>query len=135
MDEGQVAALLVGLALLPAALLLHLLAAKMKAGMLPRNRTMGLRTRKLQVSDEAWEIGHRAALPHIYAAAWVSYGAAALSVSSMLLIPGEESAGLYLGTVIGLFALVVLFLCWSSVRSAHRAVDERLDDASGGAAV
>ncbi|TLP94078.1 SdpI family protein [Nesterenkonia salmonea] len=125
--DGGISLLITGLALAPAVLMLHMMAAQVKSGKLTRNYVWGLRTRKLQSSDEAWDIGHRAAQPHLYALAYWTYGAMAACVLGALVVRSEEAAGVFIMVVIGGFTAAVLIHAWRAVVVAHRAVDQRLE--------
>ncbi|NDK32307.1 SdpI family protein [Nesterenkonia haasae] len=124
--DGGVLLLITGLSLAPAVLILHMLAAQVKSGTLRRNLLWGLRTRKLQSSDEAWDIGHRAAQPHLYALAYWTYGAIAACFAAALVVRSEEAAGTFIMVVIGIFTAAVLLHVWRAVVVAHRAVEQKL---------
>ena len=49
-------------------------------GILARNSMAGLRTRAMLASDEAWEVGHRTALPIVVATAALTVLAAVTSI-------------------------------------------------------
>lgn len=125
--DGGIMLLITALSLAPAVLLLHIMAAQVKSGMLKRNYIWGLRTRKLQSSDEAWEIGHAAAQPHLFALAYWTYGAVAACLLAALVIRSEDAAGSFLMVTIGGFTTAVLLHAWRAVVVAHRAVDKRLE--------
>lgn len=119
-------------ALLPAAGILHYMAAQVKNGQLLRNYVMGLRTAKLHASDEAWEVGHRAALPQLYAMAYLTYAVALVCGIGAFFISSDQAAGGFTALVIGGLTTIILWLCWRAVRVAHRAVDTQCgpDDAA-----
>lgn len=53
-------AMLLGLVLIVAGILLAVVAAKSRNGTLPRNWIVGIRTTTTMASDEAWDLAHRA---------------------------------------------------------------------------
>lgn len=105
-----------GLALIIAGVAIFWSARKAASGNLERNWAMGLRTRKLMASDEAWEQGHRAASPTLMLAAAVSVAA------GIAVVPQKDDGTA--GTIITLLgALAMLALVLLSVRRAHRALE------------
>ncbi|WP_300344002.1 hypothetical protein [Nesterenkonia sp.] len=125
---GGVLLLVVGLSLAPAGLLFQLMASQVRGGAMDTvSHVWGLRTKKLQSSDEAWRVGHRAALGHLQAMAWWTWGAVAACLLGALVIRSEELAGYVLMLVVGGFTVAVLGHTWRAVVTAHRAVDDRLE--------
>lgn len=105
-----------GLALIIAGVVIFWSARKAASGSLERNWAMGLRTRKLMASDEAWEIGHRAAAPTLM------WAAATSVLAGAAVVPQKDDGAA--GTIITLGgAFVLLTLVLLSVRRAHRALE------------
>ncbi|MFP3713252.1 SdpI family protein [Puerhibacterium sp. TATVAM-FAB25] len=94
-----------------------------RGGGLPRNGTIGVRTRRTLRSDAAWSAGQAAATPYLVAMAAVSaFGAVGLGV--VQLAGGAEALGHVLA--LGSYGLVVVtaLLAW---RAADRAADAAAD--------
>ncbi|MGP5735950.1 SdpI family protein [Candidatus Corynebacterium faecigallinarum] len=56
------------------------LTSSIKSGSLTRNTSIGLRTKATLASDESWDQGHKAALPHLNAMAITGFVGAAVTV-------------------------------------------------------
>lgn len=105
-----------GIAMIFAGLTVIWTARKAAAGRLERNWAMGLRTKRLMASDEAWETGHRAAAPMLVAAGLVSIVAGALAIPQ----PDDGAAGTAIVLTGAGLLLIMVFL---SLRQANKAVD------------
>lgn len=77
-------------ALIIVTLLCYDMARRTAAGSFTRNHVYGLRVASTLASDEAWDTGHRAALPYLRALSW---GGLAMSVVTGGLILGYVIAG------------------------------------------
>lgn len=107
---------LTGIAMIAAGTAVIWTARKAATGRLERNWAMGLRTKRLMASDEAWETGHRAAAPMLMGAGAVSIIAGAVT------IPQPDDGAI--GTAIVLTgAGLLLVMVIVSLRQAHRAVE------------
>lgn len=95
---------------------LLVMAALGAKGTLPRNGFAGIRTRKTMTSDEAWNVGHRAAAGYTAAAGVASIGG---GVAAILTTDSDvASAMVVIGTAAVTVGLVML-----ATRRAHRAID------------
>lgn len=87
-------------------------------GSLPRNQFAGMRTRKLMASDQAWKIGHTAALDVTRRSAYWLLPATAIFLAMILVSP--------LVALLGQSALSVasFVLIWFALSAANHAVDQ-----------
>lgn len=93
--------LLGGVSLVGCAVLLWWATAAAAAGRLPRNASIGIRTRATTASDAAWVAGHRAALSPARAVAIVS-GLLGVAMAATSVVAGTADPG---AAVITLFVL------------------------------
>lgn len=113
---------------------LHMCAAWVKGGTLTRNRMIGIRTTTMMASGEAWSAGHRAALPHIYRAAWLCYATAAVAVIALLAAPDPNTGGPMIGVLMSVFVVGLCVLCWWMTRVGNAAAREADPQATGSSA-
>ncbi|WPF65228.1 MULTISPECIES: SdpI family protein [unclassified Corynebacterium] len=103
-------------------------------GDLPRQSLVGLRTRATQASDEAWEAGHRAALPALRASIASGYVTLALSAvgAVFFLTVGQNLSPNYLliVTLSGLFVPAVVLMRAARVadRAARKIINHHRPD-------
>ena len=105
-----------GIAMIFAGLAVIWTARKAAAGKLERDWAMGLRTKALMASDEAWETGHRAAAPMLIGAGVVSVVAGAVAIPQ----PDDGLAGTAIVLTGAGLLLVMVFL---ALRQANRAIE------------
>lgn len=116
--------------LLIIALLVGVMARQIRQAALPRNGLFGIRTAQTKASDEAWRVGHRAALPLLRVAVVVAVIAAfvllGLSVWLSHVAPGLAKS--VDATVVQvLFGVVVVVVLAAAVKAnaAAREVNTR----------
>ncbi|MCF2572904.1 SdpI family protein [Brevibacterium sp. UCMA 11754] len=81
-----------------------------------RNSVIGIRTRHTLASGAAWEAGHRAGVPYLYAMAVISIGHA------MALLCVELSGARTPGHVLSLLGWVLILVCAAlAVKAANQA--------------
>lgn len=96
------------------------LAGMVRAGILDRNRAVGIRTRATKASDQAWTVGHRAALGAIRGTGAFCLGSGVVAGALALVVPGPLGSRLTLWAVgAGFFGLAVGLVLM--VRRAHAA--------------
>lgn len=99
-----------------AGVVLLVMAALGAKGTLPRNGFAGIRTHKTMASDEAWNVGHRAAAGYTAVAGVASIGG---GVAALFVADNDAAiAALSLGTAVVTVSLVLL-----ATRRAHAAID------------
>lgn len=101
------------------------LAAMIRNGELPRNRAVGIKTRATLASDQAWEAGHRAALPWMLRLGWTCLGVALVLVTVLLVGVQEVPALILFGVVMVVLLLFSVPLTIVSNRAA-RAAESRV---------
>lgn len=120
---GASPAVWLGLSSLPVilGLILVICGSKFAKGGIGRNSAVGIRTAKLMASDEAWEVGHRAAAGTLSAAGWITI---ALGVVGAIvgIFAGLDSA--VAGIVSVVFVIPAIVGVLLATQKAHRAVDE-----------
>ena len=89
------------------------------AGELPRNGLVGIRTRKTQRDDAAWQAGHAAAAPLVRAVTFVCFAASALVLVGAAVT--QEPA--VVGVIALLASMAILALMLRAARVAGRAAD------------
>ncbi|MDH3470355.1 MAG: SdpI family protein [Acidimicrobiia bacterium] len=105
-----------GIAMIFAGLAVIWTARKAAAGKLERNWAIGLRTKRLMASEEAWETGHRAAAPMLV-------GAGAMSVVAGVVVIPQPDDGVVGAAVTLAGAGLLLVMVLLSLRQANRAVE------------
>lgn len=124
MHEDQLGAALAGVVAAFLGPVLWVVTARAASGRLRLNPWVGIRTARTMGSEQAWLVGHRAALPAARrtAAACVTLGL----VAAVLALAGWWRLGL--GTALAACVLVLLGAVLS-VRMAHRAIEREPDAA------
>lgn len=74
---------------------------KAAAGELDRNGSAGIRTRHTQASEEAWRVGHTAALSGVSQLGWIAAATVVLAVAAQVAFGGSW------GTFVGLGGMLV----------------------------
>jgi len=116
--------------LLVIALLFEVMVRQIQQAALPRNGLFGIRTSQTKASDEAWQAGHRAALPLLRVCVVVAVVAAVvlLGLSVWLSHAAPESAESVAATAVQvLFGVVVVVVLAAAVKAnaAAREVNTR----------
>ncbi|OLT39952.1 hypothetical protein BJF85_06185 [Saccharomonospora sp. CUA-673] len=102
--------------------------ASAKPGALPRNHTIGIRTRATQASDEAWEAGHEASIPMMLRSAQAAYVAAGFTAFTVVALAlGDMSVQWAFVPLIGGFVVQIAYALLAT-RDANRAARAVTDD-------
>lgn len=120
MSDAEVAA--TGLAVTAAAVsaLVWWMTREAASGRIPRNRTLGIRTRRTLASDEGWVRGHEVALPWTLAG---RYAAGVVAVAALVAVGANLAAPL--GMALGLAGIAcVLGTCLGAVLAINRALPD-----------
>lgn len=114
-----------GFGLVMAGVLCQYATSAAAAGKLPLNSSIGLRTTRTKSSEEAWQAGHRAALPHTKVACVVAIATAVLSVVAAIVANTQDSHPAAVVSVVLIIGGYVGFvgLLFVAMRAANRAVD------------
>lgn len=97
------------------------------AGRIPRNGSMGIRTRVTQSSNDAWSAGHTAALPVVRRTWWIALVAVPASIVGQALLDGDAGAWVAL-TALLVETAVLLFATKAAnaaARTAHPTHDRQ----------
>lgn len=96
-------------------------------GTLTRNGNFGLRTRITKSSDNAWNVGHRAAAPLLKVTAACGLAGALLAIIIGFSFRGNDSNGsLITLAVLGAGYIVVIALIVAAARVADRAAENQI---------
>lgn len=110
---GTDLSLLIGVVMLSG--LTAALASMCGKGALPRNGAVGIRTRATKSSDEAWDAGHRAAVPLMRRSAWFGLVMAVVTVVLVVVLGPGEDPGWEVVVPIAGFIGVAVGLCLAGV--------------------
>ncbi|KRF34352.1 SdpI family protein [Nocardioides sp. Soil805] len=120
MGDAEVAATGLAVAAAAASALVWWMTREAAAGRIPRNRSLGIRTRRTLASDEGWVLGHEVALP------WTRYGryaAGVVAVAALVAVGADRAVPL--GIALGLAGMaVVLASCLGAVLAINRALPD-----------
>lgn len=116
-EDGAGTRVLIGAVLLLAAVALLVTAWLGATERLPRNRFVGVRTRRSLSGDAAWRAANKAAAPAFYAAGGVLLVAAVLGAA----LPGETVRSIVSITGGGICVLFALLGLWQGQRAAGEA--------------
>lgn len=97
-----------------------LVTRKAADGGLDRNGGVGIRTRHTQASDEAWRVGHAAAVPGVNRVGWAAVATVVLAVAAQVSFGG--SWGTFVGLGGMLVEVIVLLFAAGSANKAAQAV-------------
>lgn len=89
------------------------------AGTLPRNHLAGIRVRATLASDEAWDVGHRAAGPTLLGTGFAGVGLAISTAVIGVTVDEVSAAG---SLIIG--AVILVAGCFVAAGQARRAIEE-----------
>lgn len=116
-----------GAGLVVLGLVMALVGSAVGRGTISRNSAVGIRTRATQSSDQAWQAGHRAAAPWLYASAavGVSVGVVSIALSATLAAQGRTSAAV-LVVPLGGAVVAMAVLVWATLKAdgAARSIDQ-----------